>query len=101
MARQTLMAAIGHERGLGTNYKRVVCLSQGLHGSEKNTTIESNLGRKGFISVSDSQITLHHPGKSKQELKQGRDLEVGADAEDKEGCYLLAGSLQLVQPAFL
>jgi hypothetical protein len=31
---------------------------------------KSNLGRKVFISAYNSQVTLHHGGKSGQELKQ-------------------------------
>ena len=34
-------------------------------------------------------ITVHHERKSGQELKQGRTLEAGADAEAMEGCCLL------------
>lgn len=41
--------------------------------------------------------TLHHRGKSRQELKQGRKMERGTEAEAVEGCYFLACSLpQLV-----
>ena len=32
---------------------------------------------------------------------QGKNLEAGADAEDMEECYLLAGFSCLAQPAFL
>jgi hypothetical protein len=45
---------------------------------------QSNLGRKHFHS------TVHH--QRKQELKQGRNLEAGADAETMEGCCLLGYS---------
>jgi hypothetical protein len=31
-------------------------------------------------------ITVHHPRKSGQELKPGRNLETGADTEAIEGC---------------
>ena len=37
----------------------------------------------------------------RQELKQGRDLEAGADAEAMEECCLLVCSLQPAQPVFL
>lgn len=37
----------------------------------------------------------HHQWKSRQELKQARGLEVGADAEDMEKCCLLACFLGL------
>ena len=43
-------------------------------------------------------ITKESPG---QELKQGRNLEVGADAEAMEECCLLTCSLWLTQSAFL
>jgi hypothetical protein len=33
---------------------------------------------------------VHHQRKSAQELKQGRNLEAGADTEAMKGCYLLA-----------
>ena len=46
-------------------------------------------------------IAVHHQKKSGQELKQGRNLEAGADAEAMEGCCLLACSPLLAQPAFL
>ena len=53
---------------------------------------QSNLGRKRFI-----QLML----KSGQELKQGRNLEAGADAEAMEGCRLLACSSWFARLAFL
>jgi hypothetical protein len=37
----------------------------------------------------------------RQELKQGRNLETGADAEAMEECFLLACLSWLAQPAFL
>ena len=39
--------------------------------------------------------------KSGQELKQGRNLEAGADAEAMEECCLLMCFLWLIHPAFL
>jgi hypothetical protein len=50
--------------------------------------IKSKLERKGFI---------HHQRKSEQELKQGRNPEAGADADTKDGCYLLACSSLFIQ----
>jgi hypothetical protein len=44
--------------------------------------------------------TVPHQRKSGQELKQGRNLEAGADAEAMEGCCFLACSPWLAQPAF-
>jgi hypothetical protein len=41
-------------------------------------------------------ITVHHQRKSGQELKQGRNLETGADAEAMRGA-----PYRLAQPAFL
>ena len=52
---------------------------------------QSNLERKGFIWVC---ISIW---KSGQELKQGWNLEAGADAEAMEGCCLLACSSWLTQ----
>ena len=46
-------------------------------------------------------ITLHPQKKSEQELKQGGNLEAGADAEAVvRGCLLVCSTL-LAQPAFL
>jgi hypothetical protein len=44
---------------------------------------------KGLLG-SHFHIVVHHGRKSGQELKQGRNLEAGADAEAMEGCCLLA-----------
>ena len=57
-------------------------------------------GEEGVYLPSMSEVTVYL-GKSGQELKQGRDLEVGADAEAIEECCLLACSLWFAQPAFL
>ena len=46
-------------------------------------------------------ITVHRQRKSGQELKQGRNLEAGADAEAMEKGHLLACSFWQAQPAFL
>ena len=46
-------------------------------------------------------IIVHNQGKSGQELKQGRNLEAGADAEAMDGCCLLACSPWFAQSAFL
>ena len=59
---------------------------------------QSNLGRKGFIWL-HFHIVVHHSRKSGQELKQGRNLEAGADAEAMEAFCLLACSPWLLQPA--
>ena len=45
------------------------------------------VGEKGLFGL-DFHIPVHQR-KSRQELKQGRNLEAGADAEVMEGCYLL------------
>jgi hypothetical protein len=58
---------------------------------------KSKLGKKWFI-----QLTLPHC--CSQELKQGRNLEAGADAEAMEWweeCWLLAGFPRLSHLAFL
>jgi hypothetical protein len=46
-------------------------------------------------------IGVHHQRKSGQALKQGRNLEAGADAEAMEECCLLTCFPWLVQLAFL
>jgi hypothetical protein len=46
------------------------------------------------------QIITHHWKKSGQELKQGWNLEAGADAEAMEGCCLLVCFSWLAHPAF-
>ena len=46
-------------------------------------------------------ITVCHLRKTGQELKEGKNLKVGADTEDMDGCCLLACSPWLAQPALL
>ena len=46
-------------------------------------------------------IIVHHWRNSMQGLKQGRNLEEGADAEAMKGSCLLAQSTWFVKPAFL
>jgi hypothetical protein len=61
---------------------------------------QSNLKWKRFIWL----IFPYHCSVLKEvapELKQGRNLESGADTETMQGCYLLAYSSCLAQPAFL
>ena len=62
---------------------------------------QSNVGREGFISLILPYIIAHHQKQWGQELKHGRYLEAGADAEAIEGCCFLACSPWLAQPAFL
>jgi hypothetical protein len=50
---------------------------------------KSNGGRKGFISVT-VPYSIHRQKQSGQELKQGPNLEAGADAEAREECFFLA-----------
>lgn len=47
-----------------------------------------NLGRKASTSYSKSQLTLHCPRKSEQQLKQDRNLETGTETEAMKGCLL-------------
>lgn len=47
------------------------------------------------------QIIVHYWRKLGQELMQAWNLEVGANAEGMEGCYLLACFTRLAQLAFL
>jgi hypothetical protein len=59
---------------------------------------QSNLGRKEFIGF----ILPHHSSssKSRQELKEGRNLEVVADTETMEEWCFLACSSWFAQPIF-
>lgn len=41
----------------------------------------SNLGRKGFIWFTPPRSVVHHRRKSGRELKQGWNLDAGADTE--------------------
>ena len=50
---------------------------------------KASWGGKGLSDL-HFLITDYHQRKSGQEVKQGRNLEVGADAEAMEGCCLLA-----------
>ena len=52
-------------------------------------------GSLAKLSKAD-HITIHHPRKPGQELKWGRSLEAGGDAEAMEGA-----AYWLAQPAFL
>ena len=59
--------------------------------------IWSNLRGKGLFGLY-FLITVYHQKKSGQELKEGRTLEAGADAEATEECCLLACFPWLAQP---
>jgi hypothetical protein len=72
-------------------------LSSSYYCCDKNTMTKSKLGRKGFIWLT-SLIT---EGSQDRNVKHGRNLEAGADAETMEECCLLAHSLWFAQPAFL
>lgn len=50
---------------------------------------KSQLGRKGLFDL-HFQIPIHHWRKPGQELKKGRELEVGADAEATDRVLLTA-----------
>lgn len=52
-----------------------------------NTRTKMNLRKKGFVWL---VAINHHKGKPRQGLKQGRDLEGGAEAETVEECCSLA-----------
>ena len=73
----------------------LVRVSIGATKHHKQATWEG----KGLFCLG-SHIIVHHWRKSGQELKQGRNLEAGADAEAMEECCLLVCSSWLVQPAF-
>ena len=59
---------------------------------------QNNLEGKGIGLY--FQSTVHHQ-KTGQKLKEGRNLEAGADVETMEGCCILACSSWLAQPVFL
>jgi len=48
--------------------------------------------REERVHLAHSFAPIHHRKKSGQELKEGRNLEAGADAEAVEGCCLLVRS---------
>jgi hypothetical protein len=58
------------------------------------------VGEERFLSDLHFHIAVHHQRKSGLELKQGRNLEAGADAEAMEGCCFLACSLGLLLNLF-
>jgi hypothetical protein len=64
------------------------------------TTTTKPLGKKGFIGLFHLR-TCGPPPKKLRAGTQGRNLEVGADAEAMEECSLMSWSSQLAQPAFL
>jgi len=51
-----------------------------------NTMTKASWGGQGLFGLHFS-ITVHYHRKSGQELKQGRNLKAGVDAEAMEGCY--------------
>jgi hypothetical protein len=65
-----------------------------------NTITKKQVGRKGFIQLTVPYccLLLKKVGK---ELKRGRILDAGVDAEAMEGCCFLACFPWLVHPAFL
>ena len=67
-------------------------------GGKKKT--KSNLGGKVLFHL-HLGITICHLGKSQQELRQGRNLEAGNEAQAMEECCLVARFSWFAQPAFL
>ena len=62
--------------------------------------VQKQGGEEGVYFNLQFQLTVHHRGKSGQELKQDRNLKTETAAEAIES-FLLACSLWLVQPALL
>jgi hypothetical protein len=62
---------------------------------------QEQVGKERVYLVYTSTPQFIIKGCRKRNLKQGSMLEAGADAEDMEGCCLLACSPWLAQPAFL
>jgi hypothetical protein len=60
-----------------------ISLAREKHGQE------TSLRRKNLFGL-HCHSTVHRRMKSGQELKQGRILEAGADAEAMMGCFLLS-----------
>lgn len=72
------------------------CLSQGFLVFWENTKTKEG---KGLFDY-EFQFAVHQWGMYGQELKRDRNLEVETDAEDKEGCCLLACFPCLAQSVF-
>jgi hypothetical protein len=53
---------------------------------------------KTYLACTSILRYIRHPRKSGEDLKEGRNLETGADAEAMEGLCLLAFSSQLAHP---
>jgi hypothetical protein len=77
-----------------------MCLSQSFYSCTKRLGQEASWGGKGLFRI-HFHIAVHHQAKSGQELKQGRNLEAGVDAEANEECCLLAFFPCLAQLAYL
>jgi hypothetical protein len=74
-----------------TNWELLIfeyCLSRDLFCCNKNNLPEKQVG--GDLFALYFHITVHHWKKPGQELKQGRNLMAGMDAEAIEVCCLLA-----------
>lgn len=57
----------------------------------KHNDQKASCGGKGLLNL-HFHIAIPHQRKSGQEIKQGRNLQVGADAEAMKRCCLLACS---------
>jgi hypothetical protein len=68
---------------------------------QRNTVTKRQVGEERVYSAYTCTLLFITKGSFGQELKQGRNLEAGADAEAMEECCLLDCSLWFAQPAFL
>ena len=74
-----------------------VCLSSHFYCCAETPRPKATWRGKGLYL----HITVHWKGKSRQELKQGRNPEAGTEAEALEKCFLISYSSRLTRPAFL
>jgi hypothetical protein len=81
---------VSHLTSLGQRYLAlafVYCLSQSFYSCTKHHDQEASCRGKGLFSL-HFHIAIYQR-KTGQKLKQGRNLEAGADAETMEECFLL------------
>lgn len=82
------------------NKRNSICLSWDFYCCNQTLWPKQNGEERVYFSL-HFNITAHHQRKSWQELKQGRNLEVGADARAMEECCLLAHSIAYIAWFFI
>ena len=83
-----------------TTLVQIPALVRVTMAAKKQHDQKAKWGGKGLFNLY-FLIATHYQKKSGQELKQGRNLEAGTDAEAVEECCFLAWSPWLAQPVFL